>query len=117
MCIRDSDTILVGWKAGGVTSHISVVDDFPLPVKALTWVQVTEGVPPQEYRFSLHEYDNVSSSPLQALQILKKQRRMLVVLLIMMWLKFMKIQILTLWLWTSYTVQKNLELAVRLNGL
>jgi len=57
------DTIIVGWKAGGVTSHISVVDDFPLPVKALTWVQVTEGVPPQEYRFSLHEYDNVSSNP------------------------------------------------------
>jgi len=57
------DTILVGWKAGGVTSHISVVDEFPFPVKALTWVQVTEGVPPQEYRFSLHEYDNVSSNP------------------------------------------------------
>ena len=57
------DVILVGWKAGGVTSHISVVDDFPFPVKALTWVQVTEGVPPQEYKFSLHEYDNVSSNP------------------------------------------------------
>jgi len=57
------DTILVGWKAGGVTSHISVVDEFPLPVKALTWVQVTEGNPPREYAFSLHEYDNVSSNP------------------------------------------------------
>jgi len=50
------DTILVGWKAGGVTSHINVVDEFPLPVKASTWVQVTEGSSPQEYRFSLHEY-------------------------------------------------------------
>jgi len=57
------DTILVGWKAGGVTSHISVVDEFPLPVKALTWVQVTEGSPPREYEFSLHEYDNISSNP------------------------------------------------------
>ena len=57
------DTILIGWKAGGVTSHISVVDEFPLPVKALTWVQVTEGNPPREYEFSLHEYDNVSSNP------------------------------------------------------
>jgi hypothetical protein len=57
------DTILVGWKSGGITSHISVVDDFPFPVKALTWVQVTEGVPPREYEFSLHEYDNVSSNP------------------------------------------------------
>ena len=58
------DTILVGWKSGGITSHISVVDDFPFPVKANTWVQVTEGVPPPEYRFSLYEYrENVSSNP------------------------------------------------------
>ena len=58
------DTILVGWKAGGITSHISVVDEFPFPVKAITWVQVTEGVPPPEYRFSLYEYkENVVSNP------------------------------------------------------
>jgi len=58
------DTIIVGWKSGGITSHISVVDEFPLPVKAITWVQVTEGIPPPEYKFSLHEYkENVSSNP------------------------------------------------------
>ena len=58
------DTILVGWKSGGVTSHISVVDELPFPVKASTWVQVTEGSPPQEYRFALYEYkENVSSNP------------------------------------------------------
>ena len=58
------DTVLVGWKSGGVTSHINVVDEFPYPVKASTWVQVTEGAPPQEYRFVLHEYEeNVSSNP------------------------------------------------------
>jgi hypothetical protein len=58
------DTILVGWKSGGVTSHINVVDEFPFPVKASTWVQVTEGSSPQEYRFSLHEYEeNVTSNP------------------------------------------------------
>jgi len=58
------DTILVGWKSGGVTSHINVVDELPFPVKASTWVQVTEGSSPQEYRFSLHEYkENVSSNP------------------------------------------------------
>ena len=58
------DTILIGWKSGGVTSHISVVDEFPYPVKASTWVQVTEGASPQEYRFVLHEYkENVSSNP------------------------------------------------------
>ena len=58
------DTIVIGWKSGGITSHIWVVDDFPFPVKASTWVQVTAGIPPQEYRFSLYEYKpNVSSSP------------------------------------------------------
>jgi len=58
------DTVLVGWKAGGITSHINVVDEFPFPVKAKTWVQVTEGNPPREYEFSLHEYkENVSSNP------------------------------------------------------
>jgi len=57
------NTILIGWKAGGITSHINVVDDFPFPVKALTWVQVTEGAPPREYEFSLYEYDNISSNP------------------------------------------------------
>lgn len=58
------DTVVIGWKSGGITSHIYVVDEFPFPVKASTWVQVTAGIPPQEYRFSLHEYkENVSSSP------------------------------------------------------
>ena len=60
----DFDSILIGWKSGGVTSHISVVHEFPYPVKASTWVQVTEGASPQEYRFVLHEYkENVSSNP------------------------------------------------------
>ena len=62
------DVILVGWKSGGVTSHISVVDEFPFPVKASTWVQVTEGSPPQEYRFSLYEYrENVSLNPFEGI--------------------------------------------------
>ena len=58
------DTVVIGWKSGGITSHIWVVDEFPFPVKASTWIQVTAGIPPQEYRFSLHEYkENVSSNP------------------------------------------------------
>jgi len=58
------DTVVVGWKSGGITSHIYVVDEFPFPIKASTWIQVTAGIPPQEYRFSLYEYkENVSSSP------------------------------------------------------
>ena len=58
------DTIVVGWKSGGKTSHIWVVDEFPFPVKATTYEHVTEGVPPLEYRFELHEYkENVSADP------------------------------------------------------
>jgi len=58
------ETIVIGWKTGGKSSHIWVVDDFPFPVKASTWVQVTEGVPPQEYKFSLFDYkENVSTNP------------------------------------------------------
>jgi len=58
------DTIVIGWKSGGKTSHIWVVDEFPFPVKASTWEHVTENPPPQEYRFELHEYrENVSTNP------------------------------------------------------
>ena len=58
------DTVVVGWKSGGKTSHIWVVDEFPFPVKATTYEHVTEGVPPLEYRFELHEYkENVSAGP------------------------------------------------------
>ena len=58
------DTVVIGWKSGGKTSHIWVVDEFPFPVKASTWEHVTEGAPPQEYRFELHEYrENVSTNP------------------------------------------------------
>jgi hypothetical protein len=58
------DTVVVGWKSGGRTSHIYVVDEFPFPIKASTWQQVTEGVPPPEYRFSLYKYEeNVSANP------------------------------------------------------
>ena len=60
----EHETIVIGWKTGGKSSHIWVVDDFPFPVKASTWVQVTEGIPPQEYKFSLYDYkENVSTNP------------------------------------------------------
>ena len=60
----EHETIVIGWKTGGKSSHIWVVDDFPFPVKASTWVQVTEGIPPQENKFSLFDYkENVSTNP------------------------------------------------------
>ncbi len=58
------DTVVVGWKTGGKENRVWVVDDFPFPVKADTYAHVAEGVPPQEYRFELLDYQqNVKSNP------------------------------------------------------
>ena len=47
------DKIRIEWKTGGIQSKVWVVDEFSFPIKASTWVQVSEGIPPQEYRFEL----------------------------------------------------------------
>ena len=52
----DFESVLVTWKTGGRVSQIWVVDDFPFPVRASTWTHVSEGIPPQEYRFELLEH-------------------------------------------------------------
>ena len=63
------DTVQVGWKTGGKSSKIWIVDDFPFPIKADTYTHVSEGIPPQEYRFVLQEYEeNVQSNPFEGIQ-------------------------------------------------
>ena len=58
------ETVQVGWKTGGVTSKVWIVDGFPFPVKAHTYTHVSEGIPPSEYRFTLLEYgENVQDDP------------------------------------------------------
>ncbi|HWP78652.1 MAG TPA: peptidase, partial [Candidatus Nitrosotenuis sp.] len=58
------DTVLVTWKTGGKLNRVWVVDEFPFPVKADTYAHVAEGVPPQEYRFELLDYQqNVKTNP------------------------------------------------------
>lgn len=58
------DTVLVTWKTGGKLNRVWVVDDFPFPVKADTYAHVAEGIPPQEYRFELLNYEkNVINNP------------------------------------------------------
>jgi len=48
----------------GKTSKIWIVDDFPFPVKADTYAHVSSGVPPQEYRFELLDYQkDVKKNP------------------------------------------------------
>ena len=59
------DTVEVSWKTGGATSKVWIVDDFPFPIKAITFTHVSEGIPPPEYRFTLLEYqENVQQSPI-----------------------------------------------------
>ena len=59
------EVILVGWRTGGATSSIWVVDGFPFPIKALTWTHVSEGIPPKEYDFELRDYrTGISENPL-----------------------------------------------------
>ena len=58
------EVILVGWRTGGANSEIYVVDGLPFPIKASTWTHVSEGIPPQEYKFQILDYkENVSTNP------------------------------------------------------
>lgn len=62
------DTIVVGWYSGN-SNEIWVVDDFPFPVKALTYAWVTTGVAPIMYQFQLLKYtENVSEDPFQDIE-------------------------------------------------
>ena len=63
------DTVLIQWKTGGARSNVWIVDEFPFPVKALTYVHVAEGVPPVAYKFELLDYKYyVTSDPFKGIQ-------------------------------------------------
>ena len=49
---------------GGADSAIWILDGFPFPIKASTWTHVSEGIAPQEYKFTLLHYnENVQQDP------------------------------------------------------
>ena len=57
------DTVVVGWYSGD-SNEIWIVDDFPFPVKALTYAWVTTGVAPIMYQYTLLDYkENVVDDP------------------------------------------------------
>jgi hypothetical protein len=57
------DTVVVGWYSGD-NNEIYILDDFPFPVKALTYAWVTTGVAPVMYQFEIQKYEkNVTSDP------------------------------------------------------
>lgn len=57
------ESVVISWRTGGAESRVWVVDGFPFPVQAGTWVHVSEGIPPQEYRFELLDYGTSESNP------------------------------------------------------
>ena len=58
------DTALISWRTGGQDSKVWVLDGFPFPIKAFTYVHVSSGIPPTEYEFELLDYqENVLVNP------------------------------------------------------
>jgi len=58
------ETARVSWRTGGQDSNVWVLDDFPFPIKAFTYVHVSSGLPPTEYEFQLLDYkENVLVNP------------------------------------------------------
>jgi len=61
------DTIVVGWKSGQ-WNYIWIVDDFPYPVKALTYTWITTGIAPVMHQYTLLDYkENVMVDPFKDL--------------------------------------------------
>ncbi len=68
------ETVVIGWKTGGATSKVWIVDDFPFPVKAKTYVHTNTGIPPVEYEFTLIEYrQDVQKSPFESIVSTKNE--------------------------------------------
>jgi hypothetical protein len=63
-----SDSVVVGWYSGDI-NRIWIVDDFPFPVKALTYAWVTTGVAPIEASYNLLDYqENVTDDPFEFIE-------------------------------------------------
>ena len=57
------DTVVIGWYSGN-DNEIWIVDNFPFPVKALTYAGITEDNAPIMYEFTLLNYkENIINDP------------------------------------------------------
>jgi len=62
------DTVVVGWYSGD-WNEIWIVDDFPFPVKALTYTWITTGIPPIMHQYTMLDYkENVTVDPFKDLE-------------------------------------------------
>jgi len=58
------ETALIVWRTGGQDSKVWVLDGFPFPIKAFTYVHGIQNPPPTEYEFELLDYkENVLVNP------------------------------------------------------
>jgi hypothetical protein len=58
-----ADAIVVGWYSGN-NNEIWIVDDFPFPVKALTYAWITTGIAPIMHQYVLLDFkENVANDP------------------------------------------------------
>jgi hypothetical protein len=63
-----TDTVVVGWYSGN-DNEIWIVDDFPFPVKALTYAWVTTGVAPIMHTYSLLAFEeNMMDDPFKDIE-------------------------------------------------
>lgn len=64
----EMDAIVVGWYSGN-DNEIWVVDDFPFPIKALTYAGITSNNAPIMYQFDLLDYqENVMDDPFKNIE-------------------------------------------------
>ena len=57
------DAVSLTWRTGGARSEVWIMDEFPFPILASTWVHVSEGIPPQEYNFELISHGTSETDP------------------------------------------------------
>ena len=61
--VGDVESIVIGWYSGN-DNEIWIVDNFPFPIKALTFAGITENNAPIMYQFDLLDYkENVTDDP------------------------------------------------------
>ena len=71
------DTVVVGWHSGQ-PNKIWVADDFPFPIKALTYTWITTGIAPIMHQYTLLDYkENVMDDPFKdVVETISKQEEL-----------------------------------------
>ena len=72
-----ADAVVVGWYSGN-NNEIWILDDFPFPLKALTFAWVTTGIAPIMHQYTLLDYEeNVTDDPFRDVESTVKKEQLL----------------------------------------